>query len=137
MRRDGRQDGVEEAGMGMMAQTTIQYSYVSSALRLWQMFSGAMCGTTCTQATTHGVKIKPCFRVVHYSKFVFLNVIRMCTISLVVQNQSVRLCLMRSGGRILDLTAKVAVGSCTLASLTDCHASVESLQLLMHSRWPL
>ena len=57
----------------------------------------------------------------------------MCNISLVVQNLSVRRCLTRSGGRILDLTAKVTFGSCTLVTLTDLHTSVEALEPLMNS----
>ncbi len=56
----------------------------------------------------------------------------MCNISSVVQNQSVRLCFTRSCGRILDLTAMVAIGYCTLVSRTDRHASVEALEPSMN-----
>jgi hypothetical protein len=34
---------------------------------------------------------------------------------------------MRSGDRILELTAKVAIGSCTLVYLTKCPASIDAL----------
>jgi hypothetical protein len=61
MRRDGRQDGVEGAGTRMRAQTTKQLSYILSTPLLWQMFNGAMCGTSCTKAANRVIKIEPCY----------------------------------------------------------------------------
>ena len=74
---------------------------------------------------SHAIKRNDLVGVVHYSTLAFLGAIQLCNISLVAQNESVCLCFTRSGGRILDSSLKVAIGSCTLASLTNCPASVK------------